>query len=333
MAEFERTYSDFMAKYDLARAEIKKIVVGLDDFVRDVFVAILGRGHLLLESAPGLGKTTTIEAIASTVDARFVKMTFNANLMPDDLTHMVYPHEIGLKIDRGPLLDAEIFFANELNRGPEKTQSYLMSAMEEGQSYYRGELVNLPDFRFMIADINPVETTGTYQIPEALAERFMMKQRINFPKHANLAKIVASSEDRKIYNVPINKIFSTGELLEFGKKIFELYRVYSKERSWLIGYSSAIVEWIRESGFVVLDVENLPASPSPRGAEDIKTIARLYAFFDGEPVILPKHVKRAASPALRGKFFLNRDAIAEKLTHDEIIAAALNKISISGLRQ
>lgn len=333
MAEFERAYNDFMTKYELARAEIGKIVVGLDDFIRDVFVVILGRGHLLLESAPGLGKTTAIEAIASTIDAYFVKTTFNANLMPDDLTHMTYPHEIGLKIDRGPLLDAEIFFANELNRGPEKTQSYLMSAMEEGQSYYRGELIKLPDFRCVIADINPVETTGTYQIPEALAERFMLKQRINFPEHADLAKIVASSEDRKIYDVPINKVFSTEELLKFAKKIFELYRIYSHERSWLVGYSSAIVEWIRESGFVVLDTENFPASPSPRGAEDIKAVSRLYAFFDGEPIILPKHVKRAAYPALRGKFFLNRDAIAEKLTHDEIIAAALNKVPISGVRQ
>lgn len=333
MTGFERAYNDFMAKYELACAEIGKIVVGLDDFIRDVFVVILGRGHMLLESAPGLGKTTTIEAIASTVDARFVKTTFNANIMPDDLTHITYPHETGLKIDRGPLLGAEIFFANELNRGPEKTQSYLMSAMEEGESYYRGELVKLPDFRCVIADINPIETTGTYQIPEALAERFMLKQRINFPEHANLAKIVAFSEDKKIYGVPINKVFSTKELLDYSKKIFELYRAYSHERSWLVGYSSAIVEWIRESGFVVLDTEGLPASPSPRGAEDIKTVARLYAFFDGEPVILPKHVKRAASPALRGKFFLNRDAIAGKLTHDEIIAAALSKIPISGVRR
>lgn len=333
MAEFERTYNDFMTKYDLVRAEIGKIVVGLDDFIRDVFVAILGRGHLLLESAPGLGKTTTIEAIASTIDARFVKTTFNANLMPDDLTHITYPHEIGLKIDRGPLLDAEIFFANELNRGSEKVQSYLMSAMEEGVSYYRGELVKLPDFRCVIADTNPVETTGTYQIPEALAERFMLKQRIDFPEHTNLVKIVASSEDRKIYDVPLDKVFSTAELLKFAKKIFELYRIYSQEHSWLVGYSSAIIEWIRGSGFVVLDVEGLPASPSPRGAEDIKTISRLYAFFDGEPMILPKHVKRAAYPALRGKFFLNRDAVSEKLTHDEIVALTLSKVPISGVRQ
>lgn len=327
--DFRRMCGEFQEKYSRAKREIGKVVVGLDDFVRDAFVAMLGKGHALVESAPGLGKTTTIEAIAAVVDARFRKLPFNANLMPDDLTHTVSPHEVGLRIDPGPLLDAQIFFANELNRGAEKTQSYLMSAMEEGVSSYRGDLVRLPDFRFVVADINPIETTGTYQIPEALAERFLVKIRVDFPVHDELLKIAASSEDRKMHEVVIEKVFTPEELLEYAGKIFDWYRPYFRESSWLVEYASAIVEWIRKSGFVVLDINGAPASPSVRGVEDIKTVSRIYAFLEGESVVLPRHVKQAAHPALRGKFFLNTDAVGRGLTNDKVIAAALASVPVA----
>lgn len=331
--EFRRLFSGFYEKYELARKEIGKVVVGLDDVIRDIFVAILARGHILVESAPGLGKTTTIEAVAAVVGARFRKLTFNANLMPDDLTHTVSPHEVGLRIDPGPLLDAEIFFANELNRGAEKTQSYLMSAMEEGVSYYRGDIVRLPDFRFMVADINPVETTGTYQIPEALAERFLMKIRVDFPEHEKLVSITASSEDRKIRDVKIETVFITEELLNYAALIFDWYKPYFCEDSWTVEYATRIVEWIRDSGHVVSDLNGVPASPSVRGAEDIKAVSRIYAFFNHESVVLPCHLKQAVLPALRGKFFLNREAIAKGLTNDLVISAALSSVPIVKVKQ
>lgn len=329
---FRDLVEEFNGKYGLARHEVAKAVVGLDDLIRDIFVAILGRGHILLESSPGLGKTTTIETVAAVTDARLKKLTFNAQLMPDDLTHTVSPHEVGLRIDPGPLLEAEIFFANELNRGAEKTQSYLMSAMEEGITYYRGDIVHLPEFRLVVADINPVETTGTYQVPEALAERFLLKSRIDFPEHDMLLKITASSEDRKIRGVDIEKVFTTQELLRYAEEIFEWYKRYFREDSWTVEYAGSVVEWIRNSGFVVLDINGVAASPSVRGAEDIKTVSRIYAFFSGDDTILPRHIKQAAYPALRGKFFLNREAITRGLTHDAIIAMALNHVPIARVR-
>lgn len=331
-AEFRRLHDEFSDKYSRAKSEISKVVVGLDDVIRDIFVAMLGKGHLWLESAPGLGKTTTIETVGAVVNARLRKLTFNANLMPEDLTHTVSPHEVGLRIDPGPLLEAEIFFANELNRATEKTQNYLMSAMEEGITYYRGDLVHLPDFRFVIADTNPVETTGTYQIPEALAERFLMKIRIDFPEHDKLLRITASSEDRKMREVGVEKVFGTEELLGYANAIFEWYKSYFGENSWTVEYAGSLVEWIRKSGFVVLDLNGVPASPSVRGAEDIKTVARIYAFIDGEEVILPRHMKKAVLPSLRGKFFLNREAIARGLTHDQLVAMALEKVPVARTR-
>lgn len=329
---FQRVFDEFNDKFMRARLEIAKVVVGLDDVIRDIFVAMLGRGHLLLEAPPGLGKTTTIEAVAAAVDARFNKLTFNANLMPEDLTHKVSPHETGLRIDPGPLLSAQIFFANELNRGAEKTQSYLMSAMEEGVTYYRGDQVRLPDFRFVIGDINPVETSGTYQIPEALAERFLIKLRVEFPEHDRLLSITASSEERKMRDIRIEKVFTPEEILIWSSQIYEWYKPFFRENSWTVEYAGSIVEAIRNSGWVVLDVNGEPASPSVRGAEDIKTVSRLYAFFEGDPVILPRHMKRAAFPALRGKFFLNRGAISRGLVHDQIISEALGKVAIARVR-
>ena len=127
----------------------------------------------------------------------------------------------------------------------------------------------------------------------------------------------------------LNTAFSTAELLGYASDIFEWYRPYTKEDSWLVKYAGAVISWIRESGWVVRDPDGVPASPSVRGAEDIKTVARIYAFFDGSRVILPKHAKRAAYPALRGKFFLNREAIAEGLTHDKIIATALSEVPVT----
>lgn len=327
--EFDGMFAAFMEKYHRARQEISKVVVGLDDFISDIFVAILGKGHLLVESAPGLGKTTVLETVAAVINARFAKMIFNANMMPEDLTHIASPHEVGLRIDPGPLLGAEIFFANELNRGIAQTQSALMPAMEERVSSYRGELVRLPDFFLVVADINPVETTGTNQIPEALAERFLVKTLIHFPDAEMLAKITATSEHRKIHEVIIEKVFSTQELLDLSNKVYEWYAPQAGEHSWLVRYVGRIVRWIRESGWVVMGVTGEPASPSVRGVEDIKTVARLYAFFDGSPFILPRHAKQAAYPALRGKFFLNREAITARLTHDKIIAMALDAVPIA----
>lgn len=326
--EFERMLMPFMEKYHRARQEIAKVVVGLDDLIRDVFVAALGRGHLLVESAPGLGKTTMLETVAAAVDAKFAKMVFNADMTPSDLTHIVSPHEIGLRIDPGPLLGAEIFFANELNRGIAQTQNALMSAMEEGVSAYRGELVRLPPFRLVVADINPVETTGTNQIPEALAERFLVKAYIHFPDPEMLAKITATSEHRKMYDVVIEKVFSPQELLDLAREIYQWYAPQAGEHSWLVGYAGRLVSWIRGSDWMVPGVTGEPASPSVRGVEDLKTVARLYAFFDESPLILPRHIKRAAHPALRGKFFLNRQAMMENLTHDKIIDMALDAVPI-----
>jgi hypothetical protein len=132
--------------------------------------------------------------------------------------------------------------------------------------------------------------------------------------------------------VSVEEVFGTEELLGYANAIFEWYKPYFGENSWTVEYASAIVEWLRNSGFVVLDLNGVPASPSVRGAEDIKTVARIYAFFDGEEVILPRHMKKAVLPSLRGKFFLNREAIARHLTHDQLIYMALNKVPVARAR-
>ena len=132
--------------------------------------------------------------------------------------------------------------------------------------------------------------------------------------------------------VALEKVFLPEEILGYANAIFEWYKPYFGQDSWTVEYAGSLVEWIRNSGFVVLDLNGVPASPSVRGAEDIKTVARIYAFFDGEEVILPRHIKKAALPSLRGKFFLNREAIARHLTHDQLISMALDRVPVARTR-
>lgn len=333
----------FLPKYAQAKeVEFHKQVVGLD-YVFDVFFAVIfGRGHMALQAPPGMGKTTAITAIAQTTNAQFRKVTFDPSMQPQDLGVVPIPAEEGTatalrwKIKDGPLFQAEIFFGNEFNRTPEKVQAALLSALEEYEFKYLGEMRPLHKFFVGIIDYNTLESAGTYGFSEAAFDRFMAAVEIPQYDFDTLCQIVATSERKKMdpASVEIKKVFTTDELLNAGRLLYLYFKKYEDPKSWLVRYVSQLLLSVRSDDRVERSPRDKEAAvgPSPRAAEDAKALSRFFAFIDGEDEIYPEHIKKAVRYSFFGKFFVKQGAISRGMTERTVIEDALRRVPIPGAR-
>lgn len=317
-----RTVKD---KIQALKAEVEKVIVGQHELIEGILVGLLSDGHILLEGYPGLGKTITVKTLAKVIDAEFHRIQFTPDLVPGDILgfEMVEPGSMRTTVHKGPIF-TNLLLADEINRAPAKVQSALLEAMQERQVTIGRTTHPLERLFLVLATQNPIEVTGTYLLPEAEVDRFMLKLRITYPSYIeerNITERQVLDEEPKL-----KKVFTPRELLNLRHKIVGGYPL--KEESPILRYSTRIVRATRPeeaNGYV----KGLVAyGASPRASIALAKAARAYSFLQGEDIVMPEHVKKMAYPVLRHRIILTHEAEARGIDPDEVISSILDTVPI-----
>ena len=299
---------------------IGKAFIGQSKIIDGVIVALLAGGHVLLEGVPGLGKTLLVRAIARTFDGSFARIQFTPDLMPSDVTgHAVYdPKTETFRIRRGPVF-ANLLLADEINRAPAKTQAALLEVMQEQQVTIEGRSTPVPLPFMTIATQNPIEQEGTYPLPEAQLDRFLLKVLIDYPDHESEVRLVTSVTDDRVgdsLNVDaVTTVLTTEELLEAQRLVASTTMDQS-----VIDYAVRIVRETRESSGVRVGA-------GPRGSISIVRAARAMAVLNQRDFVTPDDVKSVAIPALRHRILLAPELEIEAYSTDDVLRDILDHVS------
>lgn len=304
---------------------IQDVIVGQDDVVQKVLVALLAGGHVLLEGVPGLAKTLLVRTLAQSLQADFRRIQFTPDLLPSDLlgTLVLQPNGDGFAVSRGPIF-AHIVLADEVNRAPAKVQSALLEAMEERQVTLGGRTLELPDPFLVLATQNPLEHQGTYPLAEAQLDRFLMMLRIAYPRREEEARILRRAADGRVA-LPSIPVATAEEVLEARRATAEV-RVGED----LLDYVLGIIRATREPATVGLaELGGLVSwGASPRAGIGLITAARARAWLDGREFTLPEDVKALAADVLRHRLVLTYEAAARGVEADEILEAVLEHVPV-----
>ncbi|WP_348982405.1 MoxR family ATPase [Azoarcus sp. TTM-91] len=294
--------------------EVKRVVVGQDHFLERVLVAVLAQGHLLVEGVPGLAKTLTVKTLAATVRGSFKRIQFTPDLVPADLVGTrIYNQKSGeFTTSLGPVF-ANLLLADEINRAPAKVQSALLEVMQERQVTIAGETHKVPSPFLVLATQNPVETEGTYPLPEAQVDRFMMKVLVGYPSEEEECAIVERVTGPAI---TIAAMASTEELAMLQRDCRGAYVDPS-----LVQYAVRLVAATRDPArYGIEDVAPyITWGASPRASIHLVEGARALAFLRGRSYVLPQDLSDLVPDVLRHRLVLSYEALADELTADEII--------------
>jgi len=301
--------------------EVKKVVVGQDHFLERVLVAILAQGHLLVEGVPGLAKTLTVKTLARTIQGTFKRIQFTPDLVPADLVGTrIYNQRTGdFATSLGPVF-TNLLLADEINRAPAKVQSALLEVMQEYQVTIAGETHFVPRPFLVMATQNPIETEGTYPLPEAQVDRFMMKVLVGYPTPEEEFVIVERVTGAA---AAVAAVATTDELMALQSKCRSVYVDPS-----LIQYAVRLVSATREPGRAGLDElsKYLTFGASPRGSIQLIEAARALAYLRGRAYVLPDDVIDLAPDVLRHRLVLSYEALAENLDADGLLRRIMRRI-------
>jgi MoxR-like ATPase len=293
--------------------EVKKTVVGQDHFLERVLVAMLAQGHLLVEGVPGLAKTLTVKTLAQAVHGSFRRIQFTPDLVPADLVGTrIYNQKTGeFATSLGPVF-CNLLLADEINRAPAKVQSALLEVMQERQVTIAGETHKVPDPFLVMATQNPIETEGTYALPEAQVDRFMMKVLVGYPSEEEEFVIV-----ERVTGVAndVLAVCTTDQLRELQKECRKVYVEPS-----LIQYAVKLANATRAPD------KYLTYGASPRASIHLIEGARALAFLRGRDYTLPEDVTDLVPDVLRHRLVLSYEALAEGLTADELVKKVMQKV-------
>ncbi len=321
MNETTTTGSEVSALMERILFEVKKVVVGQDHFLERVLVAILAQGHLLVEGVPGLAKTLTVKTLATTIRGQFKRIQFTPDLVPSDLVGTrIYSQKTGeFSTSLGPVF-TNLLLADEINRAPAKVQSALLEVMQERQVTIAGETHRVPDPFLVMATQNPIETEGTYPLPEAQVDRFMMKVLVGYPSEDEEFVIVERVTGGPITVAPV----ATTEQLSLLQR--ECRRGYVDPS--LMQYAVRLVAASREPEKHGLgDLGRfLTFGASPRASISLVEGARALAFLRGRRYALPEDVADIAPDVLRHRLVLSYEALAEGLSADRIVQRVMQAV-------
>ena len=303
--------------------EISKVIVGQDNIITKLILSLLSNGHVLLEGVPGLAKTLLIKTLSECIDSDFVRLQFTPDLLPADIIGTkIYDHtSSSFKTVKGPIF-SHFILADEINRAPPKVQSALLEAMQEKQVTIQGETFPLKEPFFVMATQNPIESEGTYKLPEAQIDRFMFKLLISYPKREEESKIIQRFTEG--IDVTIKKTISVNELMEIQR--FN-YQIYTDQN--IRDYVSQIVDATRHPKEYGLDIdENIEFGASPRASLWLTVGAKSNAILKGRGYVIPQDVQDIAYEVLRHRILLTYEAEADYITSDQIIKTILSKIPV-----
>ena len=303
---------------------MNQVIVGQQHLIESLLIGLLSDGHVLLEGVPGLAKTLAIKTLASLIDAKYSRIQFTPDLLPADVVGtMVYSQkDENFQVKKGPVF-ANFVLADEINRAPAKVQSALLEAMQERQVTIGSETFKLPEPFLVLATQNPIEQEGTYQLPEAQVDRFMLKVVIDYPKVEEEKLIIRQNISGEQVN--IKPILTKEEILEARKVVREVYIDEKIER-----YIVDIVFATRYPEKYGLDdlAGMISFGGSPRASISLALAARSYAFIKRRGYVIPEDIRAVAHDVLRHRIGLSYEAEASGLTADEIISRILNKVEV-----
>jgi MoxR-like ATPase len=306
------------------RRELHERIVGQDHMIDRLLVGLLTGGHVLLEGVPGLAKTLTVRSLAETVDASFERIQFTPDLLPADIVGtMIYNQRTGEFVPRRGPIFANIILADEINRAPPKVQSALLEAMQERQVTLGGETHQLPRPFLVLATQNPIEQEGTYPLPEAQVDRFMLKLRVTYPQKHEEKEIMRRMAQQEL--APLQRVATPEQLLAART---EVMAVYMDEK--IEDYIVSIVHATREPGeYGMADMGALiEYGASPRASIFLSLCSRAHAYLLGRGYVLPEDVKAIAPDVMRHRIITSFEAEAEEVSSDDLVARVLAAVEV-----
>lgn len=301
-----------------------QVIVGQKHLVESLLIGLLSDGHVLLEGVPGLAKTLAIKTLASLIDAQYSRIQFTPDLLPADVIGtMVYSQkDETFQVKRGPVF-ANFVLADEINRAPAKVQSALLEAMQERQVTIGKETFKLPEPFLVLATQNPIEQEGTYPLPEAQVDRFMLKVVIDYPKLEEEKLIIRQNINGDKLNV--KPILKADEIIEARKVVRQVYLDEKIEK-----YIVDIVFATRyPEKYDLKELKDMIGfGGSPRASINLALAARSYAFIKRRGYVIPEDVRAVAHDVLRHRIGLTYEAEASNMTSDEIVSKILNKVEV-----
>jgi MoxR-like ATPase len=314
------------------QASIAEAVLGQDQVIRQILLGLLANGHLLLESLPGLAKTRTVKALAKHLDAKMSRIQFTPDLLPSDITGAEVLHQVAgqneICFQQGPLF-GNLILADEINRAPAKVQAALLEAMEERQITVAGTSHALPELFIVIATQNPIEQEGTYPLPEAQMDRFLMKVLLDYPSADDESQVLrllraeefaqgASTLPAKAFSLPQEVIFAARKEVSavhvspaIDRYLIDLINATRHP----VDYDDDLARWIA-------------IGASPRGGIGLDRCARADAWLQGQDFVSPDNVRAVVHPVLRHRLQLSYDAVADGVSADQVLDRLLDKVAI-----
>ncbi|WP_255191090.1 AAA family ATPase [Natronobeatus ordinarius] len=296
---------------------ISEAVICEREFLETILVGVVGRGHVLLEDVPGTGKTLTARSVANALGLSFSRIQFTPDLLPADVTgtHVFNEETREFEFNEGPIF-ANVVLADEINRAPPKTQAALLEAMEEGQATVDGETRQLPRPFFVIATQNPVEQEGTFPLPEAQVDRFLVKTSLGYPDQAGEVELLRRRAGREVGTPSVERVLEPDHVAQL-RQVPETVRVDEDLLEYVVG----LARETRVDGRVEIGV-------SPRGTQRLFEASRAYAALSGREYVTPDDIKRVARPVLTHRLVLTPDATVKAVEKADVIESVLESVPV-----
>ncbi len=296
---------------------LSNVVLGQQAVLADLLTCFLARGHVLLEGVPGVAKTLTARSIAGALGLSFTRVQFTPDLMPSDVlgTSVFRPNEGLFALVKGPIF-TEVLVADEINRTPPKTQAALLEAMEERQVSIDGQTHALPPQFFVVATQNPVELEGTWPLPEAQLDRFMMRVRVGYPDEASERQMLAEFHRREGKSPSVEGVLSLAELTGM------------QQQAAAVRCDPSVIDYVVKLVRSTRGNPRVKLGASPRSAQSLLAAAKARAALKKKNFVTPDEVKEVAGSVLNHRLMLTSEAEVEGLTADEVIRHALERVEV-----
>ncbi|HET9314697.1 MAG TPA: AAA family ATPase [Vicinamibacteria bacterium] len=304
--------------------EVRKVIVGQKALVERMMVALLCRGHLLVEGVPGLAKTLAVKTLGQVLDLQFARIQFTPDLLPADLVGtLIFQQKTGEFVARRGPVFTNLLLADEINRAPAKVQSALLEAMQERQVTLGDATHVLPDPFLVFATQNPIEHEGTYPLPEAQVDRFLLKAKVEYPKRDEERQILDRMMSGEV--PPVSRVLEADAVHRLCLRVREVY-LDERIRDYIVALVSA-TRRPRESGLAEM-AHVIAFGASPRATLALSEAARAMAFLRGRGYVVPEDIKEIAHDVLRHRILLTYEAEAENVTSENVVDRVLERVEV-----